>query len=185
MHHIHAPGPEPKLMAVPTVFIGDSLHFETEYLTVRLTDKFREVEKREQLIRNVMQCIDSTVKDAAEMGLLRQECARYQIQVNPDKVKATAQLREQLTELGEQHKTLEALVSVVKEASDSPRFFTPEEFKSLPVDSIRFVLASLNGRTIRFENLGGVHPIEPLETSDPRVVVALIRHQMGHPVTVL
>jgi len=152
MHHIHARDPEPKLMAVPAVFISDSLHFETEYLTVRLTDKFREVEKREQLIRNVLQCIDRTVKDAAEMGLLRQECARYQIQVNPDKMKATAQLREQLSELGEQHKNLEAVVSAVKEASDSPRFFTPEEFKSLPVDSIRVVLASLNGRTIRFEN---------------------------------
>ncbi|MGB8310281.1 MAG: hypothetical protein WCE81_00235 [Halobacteriota archaeon] len=185
MHHIHAPGPEPKLMAVPTVFIGDSLHFETEYLIVRLTDKFRVVEKREQLIRNVIQCIDSTVKDDAEMGLLRQECALYQIQVNPDKVKATAQLREQLTELGEQHKTLEAVVSAVKEASYSPRFFTPEEFKSFPVDSIRVVLASLNGRTIRFENLGGDHQIEPIETSDPRVVVALIRHQMGHPVAIL
>lgn len=148
MHHIHAPGQEPKLMAVPTVFISDSLHFETEYLIVRLTDKFREVEKREQLIRNVMQCIDSTVKDAAEMGLLRQECARYQIQVNPDKVKATAQLREQLIELDERHKTLEAVVSAVNEASDSPRFFIPQEFKSLPVDSIRAVLASLNGRTI-------------------------------------
>jgi len=185
MHHIHAPGPEPKLMAVPTVFISDALHFETEYLIVRLTDKFRAVEKREQLIRSVIQCIGSAVKDDAEMGLLRQECALYQIQVNPDKVKATAQLREQLIELGEQHKTLEAVVAVVKEASNSPRFFTPEEFKSLPVDSIRIVLASLNGRTIRFENLGGDYPIEPIETSDPRVVVALIRHQMGHPVTVL
>jgi hypothetical protein len=88
-------------------------------------------------------------------------------------------------ELGEQHKTLEAVVSAVKEASNSPRFFSPEEFKELPADSIRIVLASLNGRTIRFENLGGNHPIEPIETSDPRVVVALIRHQMGHPVTVL
>jgi len=185
MHHIHAPGSEPKLMAVPTVFIGDSLHFETEYLIVRLTDKFREVEKREQLIRNVIQCIASTVKDDAEMGLLRQECALYQIQVNPDKAKATAQLREQLTELGEQHKTLEAVLSAVKEASNSPRFFTPGEFKSFPVDSIRVVLASLNGRIIRFENLGGDHPVEPIETSDPRVVVALIRHQMGHPVAIL
>jgi uncharacterized protein YeeX (DUF496 family) len=184
MHHIRGPGPEPKLLAVPTVFISDALNFETVYLAVRLNDKFREVQKREQLIHNVIQCIDSSIKDDAEMGMLRKECALYQIKVDPDKVRARAQLSEQLVELGEQHKTLEAVMSAVKEASDSPRFFTPEEFKSFPVDSMRVVLAALNGRTIRFENLGGHHPIEPIETSDPRVVVALIRHQMGRPVVI-
>ncbi len=184
MHHTRAPGPEPKLLTIPTVLISDALNFETVYLAVRLNDKFREVQKREQLIHNVIQCIDSAIKDDAEMGMLRKECALYQIKVDPDKVRARAQLSEQLVELSEQHKTLEAVMSAVKEASDSPRFFTPEEFKSFPVDSMRIVLAALNGRIIRFENLGGDHPIEPIETSDPRVVVALIRHQMGRPLVV-
>ncbi|HYA61457.1 MAG TPA: hypothetical protein VED16_05180 [Candidatus Acidoferrum sp.] len=185
MHHTYEPGSEPKLLAVPPVFIGDSLHFETEYLVLRLTDKFREIEKREQLIRNVIQCINSAIKDAAEMGLLRKECALYKIKIDSDKIKAQTQLLEQLAELGEQHKSLEAVLSAVKEASKSPRFFTPEEIKSFSVDSIKIVLASLNGRIIRFENLGGDHRIEPIETSDPRVVVALIHHQMGHPVVIL
>jgi hypothetical protein len=184
MEHIYSPSSEPKLVAVPPVFIGDSLHFETEYLIVRLTDKFREVEKKEQLIRSVIQCIDKTITDAAEMGLLRQECALYQIKIDPDKARARVQLQEQLAELGKQHKILEAAIVAVKEAADSPRFFTPEEFKSYPVDSMRVVLAVLSGRIIRFESLGGDNLIEPIETSDPRVVGALLRHQMGRPVVI-
>jgi hypothetical protein len=181
---IRAPDREPKLVPVPTVFITDSLHFETVYLALRLTDTFQLVEKKEQLIRSAMQCIDSTITDDAEMGMLRKQCALYEIKIDPDKVKARAELQEQLVELGEQRKTLEALIPAVKEASESPRTFTPDEFEVFPADLVRVVLASLNGKAVRFESLGGTHPIEPIETSDPRLVAALIRHQLGHPVVI-
>jgi len=179
-----APDREPKLVHVPTVFITDSLHFETVYLGLRLTDTFQLVEKKEQLIRSAMQCIDSAVTDDAEMGMVRRQCALYDIKIDPDKVKARVELKERLAELGEQRKMLEALIPAVKEASDAPRTFTPEEFELFPTDLVRVVLASLNGKAVRFENLGATHPIEPIETSDPRLVAALIRHQLGHPVVI-
>jgi hypothetical protein len=40
-----------KLIPVPTVFITDSLHFETEYLILRLTDALHLAEKKEQRFR--------------------------------------------------------------------------------------------------------------------------------------
>jgi hypothetical protein len=179
-----APDKESKLVSIPTVFISDSLHFETVYLGLRLTDAFRLVEKKEQLIHSAIRCISDVVTDDAEMGMLRKECALFQIKVDPDKEKARSELQEQLAELGEQHKTLEALMSAVKEASESPRTFTPEEFEKFSPDSVKVVLASLNGKAVRFENIDAGLILEPIETSDPRVVTALMRHQMGHPVII-
>jgi hypothetical protein len=172
---------ESKLVSIPTVFITDSLHFETVYLGLRLTDAFHLVEKKEHLIHSAIQCISDVVKDDAEMGILREECALYQIKVDPDKERARSELQEQLAELGEQHKTLEALMSAVKEASESPRTFTPEEFEKFSPDSVRVVLASLNGKAVRFESIDAGLELEPIETSDPRVVAALIRHHIGRP----
>ena len=51
------PDLESKLVPVPTVFITESLHFETEYLALRLTDAFHVVEKKEELIRSAMKCL--------------------------------------------------------------------------------------------------------------------------------
>ncbi|MGZ4864997.1 MAG: hypothetical protein ACXV5H_01665 [Halobacteriota archaeon] len=172
---------EPKLVPVPAVFITDSLHFETEYLVVRLNDAFHLVEKKEQLIQSATQCLDTMITDAAEMGILREECSLYQIKIDADKATARTELKEQLAELGEQHNTLEAVLSAVKEASRSPRTFTPEEYEKFTPDSIRVVLASLSGKAILFEGVGDQHSLEPIETSDPRVVAALIRHHLGHP----
>jgi hypothetical protein len=174
---------ESKLVSIPTVFVTDSLHFETVYLGVRLTDAFRLVEKKEQLIHSTIRCINDVVNDDADMGILREECALYHIKVDPDKEKARSELQEQLAKLGEQHKTLEALVSAVKKASESPRTFTPEEFEKFSPDSVKVVLASLNGKAVRFENIDGLE-LEPIETSDPRVVTALIRRQIGRPMII-
>ena len=173
-----------KLVPVPTVFITDSLHFETEYLALRLTDAFHLVEKKEQLIVAAAKCLDTAITDDAEMGMLRRECSLYEIKIDSDKAKARAELREQLAELGEQHKTLEAVLSAVREASTSPRTFTPEEYEKFAPDSMQVVLASLSGKAVRFENVGDPHPLEPIETSDPRVVAALIRHHIGHPTVI-
>jgi hypothetical protein len=170
---------ESKLVPVPTVFITDSLQFETEYLLLRLTDAFRLVEKKEQLIRSAVKCLDTVITDDAEMGMLRRECSLYEIKIDANKAKARAELQEQLAELGEQHKTLEAVLSAVRRASKSPRTFTPEEYEKLAPDSIRIVLASLSGKAVRFESVGESHPLEPIETSDPRVVAALMRHHIG------
>jgi hypothetical protein len=178
------PDLESKLVAVPTVFITDSLHFETEYLLLRLTDAFHLVEKKEQLVRSAAKCLDTVIKDDAEMGILRRECSLYQIKIDSDKEKARAELREQLEELGEQHKTLEAALSAVKEASESPRTFIPEEYEKFAPDAMRVVLASLSGKAVRFESVGDSHTLEPIETSDPRVVASLIRHHIGRPTVV-
>jgi hypothetical protein len=91
-------------------------------------------------------------------------------------------LQEQLAEVREQHKTLKTLMSAVREASESPRTFIPEEFEKFSPDSVRVVLASLNGKAVRFESIDAGLELEPIETSDPRVVTALMRHQIGHPV---
>jgi len=113
--------------------------------------------------------------------MLRRECSLYQIKIDADKAKARAELEEQLAELGEQHKTLEDVLSAVKEAARSPRTFTPEEYEKFAPDSIRVVLASLSGKAVLFESVGDPHPLEPIETADPRVVAALIRHHLGRP----
>jgi len=42
-------------------------------------------------------------------------------------------------------------------------------------------LASLSGKAVLFEAVGDPHSLEPIETSDPRVVAALIRHHLGRP----
>ena len=60
------------------------------------------------------------------MGMLRRECSLYQIRIDPDKAQARAELQEQLAELDEQHKTLEAVLSAVEEAAKSPRTITPD-----------------------------------------------------------
>ena len=178
-----SPDLESKLVPVPTVFITESLHFETEYLALRLTDAFHVVEKKEQLIRSAIQCLDTLITNDAEMGMLRRECSLYHIKIDPDKTQARAELQEQLTELGEQHKTLEAVLSAVEEAAKSPRTITPE-YEKFAADSRRVVLASLSGKVVRFESVGDPHPLEPIETSDPRVVAALIRHHIGRPTVI-
>jgi hypothetical protein len=160
------------------------LHFETEYLILRLTDAFHLVLKKELLTRSAAKCLDSVVTDDAQMGMLRRECSLYHIKIDPDKARARAELQEQLTELGEHHKMLEALLSAVKEASESPRTFTPEEYEKFAPDSMRVVLASLNGKVVRFESVGDSKLLEPIETSDPRVVAALIRHHIGRPTVI-
>jgi len=177
------PDLESKLVPIPTVFITESLHFETEYLALRLTDAFHVVEKKEQLIQSAMQCLNTLITNDAEMGMLRRECSLYQIKIDPDKAQARAELQEQLAELGEQHKTLEAVLSAVEEAAKSPRTITPE-YEKFAADSRRVVLASLSGKVVRFENVGDAHPLEPIETSDPRVVAALIRHHIGRPTVI-
>jgi hypothetical protein len=177
-----APDKESKLVSIPTVFVSDSVHFETVYLALRLTDAFRLVGKKEQLIHSAIQCLNEVVTDAAEMGILRKECALYQIKVDPDKKRAQSELQEQLAEVREQHKTLKTLMSAVREASESPRTFIPEEFEKFSPDSVKVVLASLNGKAVRFESIDAGLELEPIETSDPRVVTALMRHQIGHPV---
>lgn len=178
------PDQESKLLPVSTVFITDSLHFETEYLAVRLNDAFHLVEKKEQLIQSATRCLDTVITDDAEMGILREECSLYQIKIDADKAKARAELKEQLAELAKQHKTLEAVLSAVKEASRAPRTFTPEEYEKFAPDSIRVVLASLSGKAILFEGVGGPNQLEPIETSDPRVVAALMRHHLGSPTVI-
>jgi hypothetical protein len=177
------PDLESKLVPVPSVFITESLHFETEYLALRLTDAFHVVEKKEQLIRSAIQCLDTQITNDAEMGMLRKECSLYQIKIDPDETQARAELQEQLAELGEQHKTLEAVLSAVEEAAKSPRTITPE-YEKFAADSRRVVLASLSGKVVRFESVGDPHPLEPIETSDPRVVAALIRHHIGRPAVI-
>src|SRR5659263_576497 len=138
------PDQESRLVPVPTVFIPDSLHFETEYLAVRLNDAFHLVEKKEQLIRSATRCLATVITDDAEMGKLRRECSLYQIKIDADKAKARAELQEQLAELGEQHKTLEAVLSAVKEAARSPRTFTPEEYEKFAPDSILLSLIHIS-----------------------------------------
>jgi hypothetical protein len=171
---------ESKLVSIPTVFVNDSLHFETVYLALRLTDAFRLVGKKEQLIHSAKQCLSDVVRDDAEMGILRKECALYQIRIAPDKERAQAELQEQLAEVREQHKTLKKLLSAVNEATESPRTFTPEEFETFAPYAVKIVLASLNGKVVRFENIQAGLEF-PVETSDPRVVAALIRHHIGQP----
>ncbi|HYA32464.1 MAG TPA: hypothetical protein VEG65_00470 [Candidatus Bathyarchaeia archaeon] len=172
-----------KLVSIPTVFVSDSLHFETVYLALRLTDAFRLVGKKEQLIHSAIQCLSQVVTDAAEMGLLRKECALYEIKVDPDKKRAQSDLQKQLAEIREQHKTLKTLLSAVKEASESPRMFTPKEFEAFSPDSVKMVLASLNGKAVRFEDVDAGLEF-PIETSDPRVVTGLISRRIGHPIIV-
>lgn len=180
------PGPDQKskLEPIGTVFVTDALHFETEYLVLRLTDAFRLVEKREQLIRSILKCMDKVVTDDAQMGLLRKESALFEIRVDPDKERARVGLQQQLAELKEQHKTLKAVISAVKAASKSSRTFTPEDFERIPSDAIEVVLASLSGKAVQFERIGEGYLAEPIETSDPRVVAALARRHIGHPVIV-
>jgi hypothetical protein len=170
-----------KLVSVPTVFVTDSLHFETEYLILRLTDALHLVQKREQLVQSAAKCLNSVVANDAEMGILRRECSLYQIKIDPDKVTARAELKEQQAELDEELKALKAVLSAVKKASKSPRTFTPKEYEKLAPDSIQVVLASLSGKAIRFEGVGDSRKLEPIETSDPRVVCALLRHHLGRP----
>ncbi|MGA8070935.1 MAG: hypothetical protein ACLPI9_04790 [Halobacteriota archaeon] len=177
------PDLESKLVPVPTVFITESLHFETEYLALRLTDAFHVVEKKEELIRSAIKCLDTVITNDAEMGMLRRECSLYQIRIDPDKAQARAELQEQLAELDEQHKTLEAVLSAVEEAAKSPRTITPE-YEKFAADSRRVVLASLSGKVVRFQSVGDPHPLEPIETSDPRVVAELIRHHIGRPTVI-
>jgi hypothetical protein len=172
-----------KLVPVRAVFVTDSLNFETEYLALRLTDARHLVEKKEQLIRSAMRCLDSVVTDDAEIGMLRRECSLFQIKVDPDREKARVELREQLAELEEQHKTLEAVIAAVEAAAKTPRTFVPEEYENLAPDSIRVIMASVSGKAIRFE-IDEPYPLEPIETSDPRVVAELIRRQIGHPAVV-
>ena len=173
-----------KRETVEAVFVTDALHFETEYLILRLTDAFRLVQKREQLIRSVLECLEKVVKDHAQMGLLRKESALFDIRVDPDKERARVELRQQLAELKEQQKTLRAVISAVKAASKSSRTFIPSDVEKVPPDAKEIVLASLEGKAIRFERIGSGYLEEPIETSDPRVVAALARHHMGRPVIV-
>ncbi|HYA33577.1 MAG TPA: hypothetical protein VEG65_06260 [Candidatus Bathyarchaeia archaeon] len=172
-----------KLVALPTVYITDSLHFETAYLALRLTDTSRLVEKREQLIRSAAKCLATVITDDAEMGMLREECSLYDIKLDADKVKARTELREQLAQLRKQHKTLKSVLSAVKQAARSPRTFTPKEYeRQLVPSSLRVIMASLSGKTVRFESLG--NSLEPIETSDPRVVSALLRHNIGRAIII-
>src|SRR5659263_789739 len=110
------PDQESRLVPVPTVFITDSLHFETEYLAVRLNDAFHLVEKKEQLIRSATRCLDTVITDAAEMGILREECSLYKIKIDADKAKARDELKEQLAEIDVQNIRIEAVLSATKEA---------------------------------------------------------------------
>ncbi len=176
------PDQKPKLVPITPVLVTDALHFETEYLALRLTDAFRLVEKREQLIRSALQCLGSVVVDDAQMGLLRKECALFNIEVDPDKERARIGLQQQLVELKAVHKELKKIISAVKAASKSSRTVTPADFERLPSDEMQVVLASLNGKAVRFEFDGGEYLAEPIETSDPRVVAALLRGHIGHPV---
>lgn len=169
----------PKLVSLPTVFITDSLHFETEYLVLRLRDALHLAEKKEQLMKSAAKCLSSVIANDAEMGVLRRECSLYQIKIDPDKAKASVELQEQLIELDKQHKALKAALSAVEEASTWPRIFTPERYENLAADSIQIILASLSGKAVRFESVGNSHELEPIETSDPRVVCALLLHHVG------
>ncbi|MGZ4936346.1 MAG: hypothetical protein ACXV4C_07330 [Halobacteriota archaeon] len=172
-----------KRKTVEAVVVTDSLHFETEYLILRLTDAFRLVQKREQLIRSVLECLKSVVKDHAQMGILRKESALFGIQVDADKERASAELQQQLAELKEQQEMLRAVISAVKAAAKLPRTFTPSDFEKVPPDAKEIVFASLKGKAIRFDGMSG-YLQEHIETSDPRVVAALARHHMGRPVIV-
>ena len=171
-----------KLVSVPTVFVTDSLHFETEYLILRLTDALHLAEKKKQLIQSAAKCLSSVIENDAEMGMLRKQCSLYQIKIDPDKVTASAELKEQLTELSKQHKALKAALAAVKDASKWPRMFTPERYEKLAPDLIPVILASLHGRAIRFESVGNSRELEPIETSDPRVVCALLHRHIGRPI---
>jgi hypothetical protein len=124
------------------------------------------------------------IENDAEMGVLRRECSLYRIKIDPDKARASVELQEQLTELGKQHKAIKAALSAVEEASRWPRMFTPERCEKLVADSIKIVLASLSGKAVRFESVGKSHELEPIETSDPRVVCALLRHHIGRPIII-
>ncbi len=169
---------------IETFFVTDALQFETEYLILRLTDTFRLVEKREQLIHSILECMEKVVKDDAQMGLLRKEGALFDIRVNPDKARARVELRQQQAELKKQHKTLKAVTSAVKAASKSSRTFTPTDVEGVPPDATEIVLASISGKTIRFERISEGYLAEPIETSDPRVVAELTHRHVGHPVIV-
>ncbi len=178
------PDQKPKLIPIEAVFVTDELHFETEYLILRLTDALRLVEKRRALIQSTLGCIKNVVQDDAQMGLLRKECALFDIRVDPDKEKARVELEQQLAELKEQCKELKAVLSAVKAAAKSSRMFTSADFEKVPPDAVDAVLASLQGKTIRFEHIGSGHFEESIETSDPRVVAALVCRRIGRPVVV-
>ncbi len=167
---------------VKAVFVTDALNFETEYLILRLTDALRLVKKREQVTHSVLECLMKVVKDDAQIGLLRKESILFEIRVDPNKERAREELQQQLAELKEQHTTFKSVISAVKSASRSSRTFTPSDFEKVAPDAKEIVLASLHGKTIRFEGIGIGYLEEPVETSDPRVVAALGGHHMGRPV---
>ncbi len=169
---------------IQTFFVSDALHFETEYLILRLTDDLRLVQKREQLIRSILECMEKVVKDDAQMGLLRKESALFDVRVDPDKERAGIELRQQQAELKQQNKTLKAVISTVKAASKLSRTVALTDVEGIPPDAIEVVLASLRGKTIVFERVGEGYLSEPIETSDPRVVAALTRRHVGHPLIV-
>ncbi len=173
-----------KFQPIETFFVTDALHFETEYLILRLTDAIRLIEKREQITHSVLECLEKVVKDDAQIGLLRKESILFDIRVDPDKARARVEVRQQQAELKKQRKTLKAVISVVKAASKSSRTFTPTDIEGIPPDATEIVLASIGGRTVRFERIAEGYLDEPLETADPRVVAALTRGRIGHPVIV-
>lgn len=178
------PGQKSKLVPIKTVFVTDALHFETEYLVLRLTDAFRLVEKRERLIRSAVSCLGRVGADAAQMGVLRQESALYDIKIDPDRARARIELQQQLVELKEQHKKLKAALAAVKAAAKSSRIFTPADFERVPPGATHVALASLDGKVIRFEHVSDPYLTESVETSDPRVVAALLRSHVGRPVII-
>ncbi len=173
-----------KSRPIETFFVTDALHFETEYLILRLTDALRLIEKREHLVHSILECMEKVVKDDAQMGLLRKEGALFEISVNSDKARARVELRQQQVELKEQQKTFKAVISAVKSASKASRTFTPADVEGIPPDGTEVVSASISGKAIRFEGIAEAYLAEPLETSDPRVVAALTRRRIGHPVIV-
>ncbi|MGZ4903813.1 MAG: hypothetical protein ACXV5I_03245 [Halobacteriota archaeon] len=178
------PNQKSKLVTIKTVFVTDALHFETEYLVLRLTDAVRLVEKRERLIRSALACLGGVVGDDAQMGVLRQESALYDIKIDPDKERARIELQKQLVELKEQHKKLKAALTAVKAAAKSSRIFTPADFERVPPGATHVALASLDGKAIRFDHVGEAYLTEPVETADPRVVAALLRSHIGRPIII-
>ena len=170
-----------KLVPIKAVFVTDALHFETEYLVLKLTDAFRLVEKREQLVRSALACLGRSVENAAQMGVLRQESALYDIKIDPDKERARIGLQQQLVDLKKQHKKLKAMISAVKAASKS-RIFTDVDLERVPPEATQVVQASLDGKAVQFEQVADTYLTEPIETSDPRVVAALLRSHIGRPI---
>ncbi len=128
--------------------------------------------------------MEKVVKDDAQMGLLRKESALFGIRVDPEKERARVELRQLQAELKQRHRTLKAVISAVKAASKASRTFTLTDAEGLPPDAIKVVLASIRGKTVLFERVGEGFLSEPIETSDPRVVAALIRRHVGRPVIV-